>query len=115
MAFSKIKKPSSLKEAICLFVSTIFCLIYSYPLHSEIRCNHIIVVEIDERNMVDWCGPTLVLSAFTENESLRRELLLRSAVDRLHLGQQKTTVVDWTQPHQGNLFEFLYRRRALMV
>ena len=33
-------------------------------------------------------------------------------VDRLNLGALPTGVVSWDQPHEGNLFEHLYRQRA---
>jgi hypothetical protein len=31
----------------------------------------------------------------------------------LNLGPISTTRISWDQPHEGNLFEFLYRRRSL--
>jgi hypothetical protein len=36
-----------------------------------------------------------------------------SSVDRLNLGSAPTTRIDWEQPHEGNLFEALYTRRAI--
>ena len=33
-------------------------------------------------------------------------------VGRLNLGAVPTTQVSWNQPHEGNLFEHLYARRA---
>jgi hypothetical protein len=33
-------------------------------------------------------------------------------VDRLNLGPISTMQVSWDQPHEGNLFEHLYSRRA---
>ena len=32
---------------------------------------------------------------------------------RLNLGRLPTAHVEWNQPHEGNLFEFLYHRRAI--
>ena len=34
-------------------------------------------------------------------------------IRRLNLAAIHTTKISWDQPHEGNLFEFLYRRRAL--
>jgi hypothetical protein len=31
----------------------------------------------------------------------------------LNLGPIPTMRISWDQPHEGNMFEFLYRRRAL--
>ena len=44
---------------------------------------------------------------------LREQLLADPGIDRLNLGPVPTTRVDWNQPHEGNLFEFLYARRAI--
>jgi acyl-CoA reductase-like NAD-dependent aldehyde dehydrogenase len=63
------------------------------------------VVELPEEQMASWIGPTLVLSTITENEALVNQL--RGRVDRLHRGV-KTTKIDWTKPHQGNLYELLH-------
>jgi hypothetical protein len=62
---------------------------------------------------VDWLGPTLVLAAVTEDGALRRALLDAPHVDRLHLGPIPTTAIRWDQPHEGNLFTWLWRRRAI--
>ena len=34
-------------------------------------------------------------------------------IERLNIGPFPTNRVQWEQPHEGNLFEFLYRRRAI--
>jgi hypothetical protein len=34
-------------------------------------------------------------------------------VDRLNIGPLPTTHIAWDQPHEGNLFEHLYGRRAI--
>jgi hypothetical protein len=34
-------------------------------------------------------------------------------VDRLNLGPIPTNQIVWDQPHEGNLFEHLYGRRAI--
>ena len=34
-------------------------------------------------------------------------------IRRLNLAAIPTTKISWDQPHEGNLFESLYRRRAL--
>ena len=54
----------------------------------------------------------LAVTAITEDERLRRELLASPHVDRLTFGAVPTSRVSWDQPHEGNLFEHLYRRRA---
>ena len=34
-------------------------------------------------------------------------------VDRLNLGPIPTNQIGWDQPHEGNLFDHLYGRRAI--
>ena len=40
-------------------------------------------------------------------------LIASPLIERLNLGPLPTSHVQWDQPHEGNLFEFLYRRRAI--
>ena len=39
----------------------------------------------------------------------------RRIVGRLNLGALPTTQIGWDQPHEGNLFDHLYARRASSV
>ena len=73
------------------------------------------VVEVDESQAVSWMGETLVLSALTDHPGLRQACSMSTSIDRLYLEGEKTTVVDWTQPYQGNLFELLYPQRDGMA
>jgi len=70
------------------------------------------VVECPEAKMIDAIGPTLVCSAITCNTELRRKLLDAVNIDRLNLGPVRTTQLNWLQPHEGNLIDFLFRARA---
>jgi acyl-CoA reductase-like NAD-dependent aldehyde dehydrogenase len=70
------------------------------------------VVECPEAKMLDAIGPTLVCSAITCNEALRGRLLDAVHIDRLNLGPVPTTQLNWRQPHEGNIVEFLFRARA---
>jgi hypothetical protein len=65
--------------------------------------------------MLESIGPTLVCSAITRNEGLRRQLLEAVHIDRLNLGPVPTTQLNWRQPHEGNIVEFLYRARAFQT
>lgn len=70
------------------------------------------VVEVPEPEMVARLGSSLVVTATTDDPGLRRQLLEAGHVDRLNFGSLPTCRVSWDQPHEGNLFEHLYRRRA---
>ncbi|MBI4476521.1 MAG: aldehyde dehydrogenase family protein [Acidobacteria bacterium] len=73
------------------------------------------VVECPEKEMLDRIGPTLVCSAITNDETFRRALLDAVQVDRLNLGPIPTTQLNWLQPHEGNIVDFLYRARAFQT
>jgi acyl-CoA reductase-like NAD-dependent aldehyde dehydrogenase len=73
------------------------------------------VVECPESRMLDAIGPTLVCTALTCNPAFRRQLLDAVHIDRLNLGAVPTTRLNWLQPHEGNIVEFLYRARAFQT
>ncbi|HID24281.1 MAG TPA: aldehyde dehydrogenase family protein, partial [Planctomycetaceae bacterium] len=73
------------------------------------------VVECPQAAMLEAIGPTLVCTAITEDRRFSRDLLDTTSIDRLNLGPLPTTAVDWRQPHEGNLVEFLFRHRAVQV
>ena len=73
------------------------------------------VVECPQAKMIESIGPTLVCSAITCNEGFRRQLLDAVHIDRLNLGPVPTTQLNWLQPHEGNIVEFLYRARAFQT
>jgi acyl-CoA reductase-like NAD-dependent aldehyde dehydrogenase len=73
------------------------------------------VVECPEAKMLESIGPTLVCTAITHNEAWKRQLLDAVHIDRLNLGPVPTTQLNWLQPHEGNIVEFLYRARAFQT
>ena len=70
------------------------------------------VVEIPQAEIPEKLGPTLVVTAITRDQELIRRLVSSQHVDRLNLGAIPTNQIVWDQPHEGNLFEHLYARRA---
>ena len=92
------------------------CTDREHPLaRSEYLFPFVSVVEVPESEMITWIGPTLVCSVISEDEALRRAALASPDIDRLNLGAIPTTNVQFDQPHEGNLFEFLYGRRGIQV
>jgi acyl-CoA reductase-like NAD-dependent aldehyde dehydrogenase len=73
------------------------------------------VVECPQSEMLARIGPTLVCSVISDDEPFRRAATNAVHIDRLNLGPIATTRVNWLQPHEGNLVEFLFRNRALQV
>jgi acyl-CoA reductase-like NAD-dependent aldehyde dehydrogenase len=57
-------------------------------------------------------GPTLSATAITGDQQLVNRLLNSELIGRLNLGAIQTNKISWDQPHEGNLFDHLYGRRA---
>ena len=73
------------------------------------------VVECPQEQMLAKIGRTLVVSAITEEESFQQALIDATHIDQLNLGPLETIKLDWLQPHEGNLVDFLFRARALQT
>ena len=73
------------------------------------------VVECPQARMIDAIGPTLVCSAITHNEDFRERLINAVNIDRLNLGPVPTSRLNWLQPHEGNIVDFLFRARAFQT
>ena len=73
------------------------------------------VVEVPQAELPERIGPTLVASVVSGDETLRSELMRSRNIERLNLGPLPTCRVVWDQPHEGNLFEHLYKQRAFQA
>jgi hypothetical protein len=73
------------------------------------------VVEMPQSEMIERIGPSHVVTAVTDDQSWVPQLLAAPHIDRLNIGSVPTSQIDWSQPHEGNLFEFLYKRRSIKV
>jgi acyl-CoA reductase-like NAD-dependent aldehyde dehydrogenase len=70
------------------------------------------VVECPQDKMLDAIGPTLVCSAITTDKKFQRVLTDAIHIDRLNIGPIPTIQLNWLQPHEGNIVDFLFRARA---
>ena len=70
------------------------------------------VVECPQKDMLAKIGPTLVCSAITEDAKFQRALADATHIDRLNIGAIKTIALNWLQPHEGSIVDFLFRGRA---
>jgi acyl-CoA reductase-like NAD-dependent aldehyde dehydrogenase len=73
------------------------------------------VVDCPESEMIRKIGPTLVCSAITCRPEFRQKLVDAVNIDRLNLGPVPTIQLNWLQPHEGNIVEFLFRARAFQT
>lgn len=70
------------------------------------------VVEVKPEELPEAMGPSLVVTAITNDQKLINRMVASPHVDRLNIGPIPTMKIAWDQPHEGNLFEHLYARRA---
>lgn len=92
----------------------VFCDNFNHPLaNREFLFPYASLVEMKQEEMTERMGPSLVVTAITEDPKFINQLLASPHIERLNLGAMPTSRVQWDQPHEGNLFEFLYRRRAI--
>lgn len=90
------------------------CDSFAHPLaNREFLFPYASVVQVPEREMLMQIGPSLVVTAITKDPKFTEDLLESRLIERLNLGPVPTMKISWDQPHEGNLFEFLYRRRSL--
>jgi hypothetical protein len=80
---------------------------YMFPFTSVVKC--------PQNMLLKKIGPTLVCTALTADEGLIYQLTESTLVDRLNIGPIPTNRLNWLQPHEGNLIDFLFRSRAYQI
>jgi len=102
-----------------LLPTVIHCTSSEHPLaNREFLFPFVSVVDMtmDQMAAVPEClGPTLAATALTNEQALITRLLESDLIGRLNLGPLRTNKIAWDQPHEGNLFDHLYGRRAFQL
>ncbi|MCS7166866.1 MAG: aldehyde dehydrogenase family protein [Gemmatales bacterium] len=107
--------PRLIKQERCAYLRpmVIFC---SSPdaniAKKEYMFPFVTVVECPQDKMVEKIGPTLVCTAITTDAKFQRTLADAPHIDRLNIGPIPTIKLNWLQPHEGNIVDFLFRPRA---
>ena len=99
----------------CAFLlpTVVFCEDADHPLaQAEYLFPFVAVVESPAAELLPRLGPSLVVTALSNDPTFLAACLASPHVERLNIGPIPTSRVVWDQPHEGNLFELLYRRRA---
>lgn len=92
----------------------VWCSDPNHPLSNrEFLCPYASVLEVPQSQVLEKIGYTLVCTAITQDQTFIDELLECQTIDRLNLGPISTMKISWDQPHEGNMFEFLYKRRSI--
>jgi acyl-CoA reductase-like NAD-dependent aldehyde dehydrogenase len=80
---------------------------YMFPFATVVKC--------PQEKMLESIGPTLVCTGITEDAAFQRALTDATHIDRLNIGPIPTIKLDWLQPHEGNIVDFLFRARAYQI
>jgi hypothetical protein len=87
---------------------------FRHPLaNKEFLCPYASVVQVPQSEMLKEMGYSLAVAAITKDPGFTEQLLNWPEIERLNLGPVSTMHVSWDQPHEGNMFEFLWKRRSL--
>ncbi len=80
--------------------------------NTEYMFPYVTVVQCPQSQMLEKIGPTLVATAITNDPAWQHQLIDATNIDRLNIGPIPTIKLDWLQPHEGNIVDFLFRTRA---
>ena len=80
--------------------------------NTEFMFPFVSVVKCPQEKMLEKMGGTLVGTAITNDAQFQRTLLDWTHIDRLNIGPLKTIALNWLQPHEGSIVDFLFRARA---
>ncbi len=92
----------------------VLCDSFQHPLaNKEFLCPYASVVQVPQAEMLKQMGYSLAVAAITKDPGFTDQLLNWPEIERLNIGPISTMHVSWDQPHEGNMFEFLWKRRSL--
>ncbi len=80
---------------------------YMFPFVSIVQC--------PQAEMLRRIGSTLVATVLTGDSEFIDQVGACVEIDRLNVGPIPTNRLNWLQPHEGNIIEFLYRSRAYQI
>ncbi len=80
---------------------------YMFPFVSVVQC--------PQAEMLRRIGPTLVGTVLTQDPGFIGAAGQCVHIDRLNVGPIATNRLNWLQPHEGNIIEFLFRSRAYQM
>ncbi len=73
------------------------------------------VIECPTAEMLSHIGSTLIGTVITSDQRFITDCMACGDIDRLNIGPIPTWRISWDQPHEGNLFQHLYRQRAFQI
>ncbi len=92
----------------------VLCDSFQHPLaNREFLCPYASVVQVPQSEMLKQIGYTLACTAITKDAAFIEQLMAFPHIERLNIGPISTMKISWDQPHEGNMFEFLWQRRSI--
>jgi acyl-CoA reductase-like NAD-dependent aldehyde dehydrogenase len=90
------------------------CDSFDHPLaNNEFLCPYASVVQVPQSEVLNKIGYSLAVSAVTKDPKFIEQITDFPHIERLTIGPGSTMKISWDQPHEGNMFEFLYQRRSI--
>ncbi len=94
--------------------SIVLCDSFAHPLaNREFLCPYASVVTCPQSEVLTKIGYTLACTAITRDQAFIEQLESYAHIERLNIGPVSTMKISWDQPHEGNMFEFLWQRRSI--
>ena len=107
-------RKATFEGGVYLRPTIVLCDNFRHPLaNKEFLCPYASVVQVPQEDMLKQMGYSLAVTAITKDPAFTEQLLNGPDIERLNLGPISTMHVSWDQPHEGNMFEFLWKRRSL--
>ncbi|MEI2723809.1 MAG: hypothetical protein V9H26_09805 [Verrucomicrobiota bacterium] len=92
----------------------VLCDSFAHPLaNREFLCPYASVVQVPQADMLKQIGYTLAASVITKDPAFIDQVMAYPHIERLNIGPVSTMKISWDQPHEGNMFEFLWQRRSI--
>ncbi|MSU58500.1 MAG: aldehyde dehydrogenase family protein [Pedosphaera sp.] len=92
----------------------VLCDSFQHPLaNREFLCPYASVVQVSQNKMLEQIGYTLAASVITKDAAFIEQVMAYPHIERLNIGPVSTMKISWDQPHEGNMFEFLWQRRSI--
>ncbi len=92
----------------------VLCDSFAHPLaNREFLCPYASVVEVPQAEMLGQIGYSLAVTAITKDAAFIEQISAFPEIERLNIGPVSTMAISWDQPHEGNMFEFLWQRRSI--
>jgi acyl-CoA reductase-like NAD-dependent aldehyde dehydrogenase len=109
-------RKTQFEGATYLRPTIVLCDSFEHPLaNREFLCPYASVVRVPQSAMLEKIGPSLAVTAITRDKLFIEQLVESPLIERLNIGPISTMTVSWDQPHEGNMFEFLYKRRSIEI